>query len=118
MAAPGCLAKGNADRLAGFGRVCATACPWFDSSDSLEIPPAVVMIARRHYRNRRHEDPLYCSADPDHLETWARYGNGLCGDCQATCCTLPVEVRIDDLIRLEVVDASSAMSPRSRSQSA
>ncbi|WP_312246323.1 YkgJ family cysteine cluster protein [Stutzerimonas nitrititolerans] len=50
------------------------------------------------------KNKLIASADPDRLETWARYSNGLCRDCRATCCTLPVEVRIDDLIRLEVVD--------------
>lgn len=54
---------------------------------------------------------LIASADPDRLETWARYSNGLCGDCRATCCTLPVEVRIDDLIRLEVVDAFERDEP-------
>lgn len=54
---------------------------------------------------------LIASADPDRLETWARYSNGLCRDCQATCCTLPVEVRIDDLIRLELVDAFERDEP-------
>ena len=43
-------------------------------------------------------------ADIDRLDTWHRYHNGLCGDCHASCCTLPVEVRLDDLIRLGVVD--------------
>ncbi|MBB3102875.1 YkgJ family cysteine cluster protein [Azomonas macrocytogenes] len=47
---------------------------------------------------------LLAPADPDRLETWVRYRNGLCRDCQATCCTLPVEVRLDDLIRMELVD--------------
>ncbi|MAK88221.1 MAG: Fe-S-oxidoreductase, partial [Pseudomonas sp.] len=42
---------------------------------------------------------LIASADPERLETWVRYSAGLCRDCHATCCTLPVEVRIDDLIR-------------------
>lgn len=44
------------------------------------------------------------AADLDRLETWVRYRNGLCGDCRATCCTMPVEVRLDDLVRLGVVD--------------
>lgn len=54
---------------------------------------------------------LIASADPERLETWARYSSGLCGDCQATCCTMPAEVRIDDLIRLEVVDAFEREEP-------
>ena len=49
--------------------------------------------------------------DPDRLESWARYSNGLRRDCHATCCTLPVEVRIDDLTRLEVVDALERDEP-------
>ena len=44
------------------------------------------------------------AADLDRLETWVRYRNGLCSDCRATCCTMPVEVRLDDLVRLGVVD--------------
>lgn len=44
------------------------------------------------------------AADPDRLETWVRYHSGLCHDCMATCCTLPVEVKLDDLIRIGVVD--------------
>ena len=54
---------------------------------------------------------LIASADPDRLESWARYRSGLCHDCRATCCTLPVEVRIDDLIRLELVDAFEREEP-------
>ncbi|MGE6663247.1 YkgJ family cysteine cluster protein [Pseudomonas sp. NPDC077408] len=54
---------------------------------------------------------LIASADPERLETWARYSNGLCRDCHARCCTLPVEVRIDDLIRLEMVDVFERDEP-------
>ncbi|WP_028238234.1 YkgJ family cysteine cluster protein [Stutzerimonas azotifigens] len=48
--------------------------------------------------------PLIAPADPDRLDTWARYAKGLCRDCRATCCSLPVEVGIEDLIRLELAD--------------
>ena len=54
---------------------------------------------------------LIASADPERLETWVRYSAGLCRDCHATCCTLPVEVRIDDLIRLELVDVFERDEP-------
>lgn len=47
---------------------------------------------------------VIAAADPDRLDTWVRYQNGLCRGCHATCCTLPVEVRLDDLIRMELVD--------------
>ena len=39
----------------------------------------------------------------DNLSSWVRYRNGLCDDCNATCCTLPVEVKLSDLIRMELI---------------
>ncbi|WP_127475433.1 YkgJ family cysteine cluster protein [Sulfurivermis fontis] len=50
-------------------------------------------------------------ADPERLTTWHKYRNGLCDDCRATCCTLPAEVRVTDLIRLGVMDAFEAEEP-------
>ncbi|WP_148715107.1 YkgJ family cysteine cluster protein [Chitinolyticbacter meiyuanensis] len=44
----------------------------------------------------------------DDLSTWVRYRGGLCNDCQATCCTMPVEVKLPDLVRMGVVDAFEA----------
>ncbi|MDD3354132.1 YkgJ family cysteine cluster protein [Zoogloea sp.] len=46
--------------------------------------------------------------DVDRLTTWTRYRNGLCADCAAHCCTMPVEVRVADLVRLEWVDPFEA----------
>ena len=46
--------------------------------------------------------------DVDRLETWTRYRSGLCQDCVANCCTMPVEVRLPDLVRLELVDPFEA----------
>jgi Fe-S-cluster containining protein len=46
--------------------------------------------------------------DVDRLETWTRYRNGLCDTCQANCCTMPVEVRLPDLVRLGLVDPFEA----------
>lgn len=43
-------------------------------------------------------------ADPDDIETWVRYRNGLCDDCHAVCCRLPAELRVRDLVRLGVID--------------
>lgn len=44
----------------------------------------------------------------DDLSTWIKYRNGLCDDCHATCCTLPVEVRLTDLIRMELISEFEA----------
>ena len=57
---------------------------------------------------------LIAAAELDRLETWAKYHNGLCNGCYASCCTLPVEVRIKDLIRLGVVDAFEAEEPATK----
>lgn len=51
------------------------------------------------------------AADPDRLETWAHYAKGMCQSCQATCCTLPVEVGVEDLIRLELLDPFEREEP-------
>lgn len=48
------------------------------------------------------------SCDIDRIDTWMRFRKGLCDQCRATCCTMPVEVRIADLVRLGVVDAFDA----------
>ena len=46
--------------------------------------------------------------DVDRIETWTRYRNGLCDTCMANCCTMPVEVRLPDLVRLTLVDPFEA----------
>ncbi len=46
--------------------------------------------------------------DVDRLETWTRYRAGLCDSCAANCCTMPLEVRLPDLVRLELVDPFEA----------
>ena len=42
--------------------------------------------------------------DKDRPSTWKKYQPGLCEGCFAGCCTMPVEVKVSDLIRLELVD--------------
>ncbi|NDD92811.1 YkgJ family cysteine cluster protein [bacterium] len=39
-------------------------------------------------------------SDPGRPSSWQAYSDGLCQDCQALCCTLPVEVSPGDLVRL------------------
>ena len=46
--------------------------------------------------------------DIDRPDTWSRYRNGLCDQCVANCCTMPVEVKLPDLVRLGLVDAFEA----------
>ncbi len=46
--------------------------------------------------------------DVDRIETWTRYRAGMCDSCQANCCTMPLEVRLPDLLRLGLVDPFEA----------
>lgn len=35
--------------------------------------------------------------------TWSKYRKGMCDDCVANCCRMPVEVTLDDLIRMDIL---------------
>jgi hypothetical protein len=48
------------------------------------------------------------NVDIERTETWTRFRKGLCEGCAARCCTLPVEARLADLVRLQLVDAFEA----------
>ncbi len=40
--------------------------------------------------------------DKDKPWTWVPYKEGLCNSCYGSCCTMPVEVTSEDLVRLEL----------------
>jgi Fe-S-cluster containining protein len=46
--------------------------------------------------------------DVDRPETWTRFKAGMCNSCAANCCTMPVEVKVADLVRLGWVDPFEA----------
>ncbi|MBX2987562.1 MAG: YkgJ family cysteine cluster protein [Bdellovibrionaceae bacterium] len=46
--------------------------------------------------------------DKDRPSTWKTYSQGLCRGCHGSCCTMPVEVRLQDLVRLGVVHEDEA----------
>lgn len=52
--------------------------------------------------------PTFQFVDVDRLETWSLYRRGMCDRCVANCCTMPVEVRMADLVRLGLVDPFEA----------
>jgi len=47
------------------------------------------------------------NADLDDTATWAKYFPKLCHHCAASCCSLPVEVKAGDLIRMDLMDEFS-----------
>lgn len=46
--------------------------------------------------------------DKDRPSTWKLYRKGMCEGCNAGCCTMPVEINIEDLIRLGVTTEDEA----------
>lgn len=46
--------------------------------------------------------------DKDRPSTWKFYRKGMCEGCHAGCCTMPVEVHIEDLVRLGVATEDEA----------
>lgn len=50
--------------------------------------------------------------DKDKPGTWLKYKATMCTTCHATCCTMPVEVRAEDLARLELADSDEMESPK------
>ena len=54
---------------------------------------------------------LIAAADPERLDTWAKYSKGLCDTCYACCCQMPAEIKLDDLIRLDIVDEFEREEP-------
>jgi len=51
---------------------------------------------------------LLAIVDVDRPDTWTKYRSGLCDGCAANCCTMPVEVKLPDLVRLGLVDPFEA----------
>ncbi|MGW8159401.1 MAG: YkgJ family cysteine cluster protein [Desulfoprunum sp.] len=56
-------------------------------------------------RLQRQERPPVRVDEP---ATWLRYTGRMCRGCTAACCSLPVEVRAADLVRMELIDAGEA----------
>lgn len=40
----------------------------------------------------------------DHLNRWTKYKKGLCRDCQASCCYMPVELTLEESFQLLEMD--------------
>ncbi len=59
---------------------------------------------------KKHKDTVVDINEP---RTWVKFQKRLCHDCHAGCCTLPVEVRAEDLVRMELIDPfESAEAPK------
>lgn len=52
--------------------------------------------------------------DKDKTYTWLRYKDSLCEGCRATCCTMPVEIRAEDLLRMELISEDDVLKAPKR----
>lgn len=46
--------------------------------------------------------------DVDRPSTWRAYKTEMCSGCRGSCCTMPVEIKLSDLIRLGLTDEDEA----------
>lgn len=44
------------------------------------------------------------NADLEDTRTWTKYTKKLCSGCMGSCCSLPVEVKVHDLVRMGLMD--------------
>ena len=58
--------------------------------------------------------PPTLPVDIEHPSTWIKFRKKLCIDCFGSCCTLPVEVKIEDLVRMKVVDPFEVREPHKK----
>lgn len=52
------------------------------------------------------------NANKDRPQTWVRFKESLCRSCMGNCCTMPVEVKFQDLVRLGVASADDEFTSR------
>jgi len=50
-------------------------------------------------------------SDFNDTRTWHKFSKGMCDECQASCCAMPVEVWLPDLIKMKLVDEFEAGDP-------
>lgn len=48
--------------------------------------------------------------DKDKPWTWIKYRDGLCDGCYSGCCTMPVEIKAEDLVRLNLASEDEVQS--------
>lgn len=49
--------------------------------------------------------------DKENPDTWVKYTKNSCKSCAGTCCTMPIEVRWEDLVKLNLVNDDDLTNP-------
>ena len=56
-------------------------------------------------------EPKKLEVDKENPTSWLKYTKNSCNKCVATCCTMPIEVRFEDLIRLNFITEDDLAVP-------
>lgn len=54
---------------------------------------------------------LVVGAELDRTDTWIKYERTMCSSCVSSCCTMPVEVKFADLLRIGLVQEFERSEP-------
>ena len=57
---------------------------------------------------RKSQNNVNNRVDVNDTSTWSKYKKRLCATCRANCCTMPVEVKVADLIRMDLISEFEA----------
>ena len=49
--------------------------------------------------------------DKENPDSWLKYTKNSCSSCKATCCSMPIEVRFEDLVRLNLISEDDLGTP-------
>ena len=54
---------------------------------------------------------VFQKVDKENPASWKKYTEKSCLNCVGTCCTMPIEIRWEDMVRLELVDGEDLETP-------
>lgn len=60
------------------------------------------MSPRKILNSKVKENKIH-EVDKENPSTWLKFTKNSCKTCIATCCTMPIEVRWEDLVRLKLI---------------
>lgn len=62
-------------------------------------------------KNPKNSISKLSEVDKENPDTWIKYTKTSCKSCAGTCCTMPIEVRWEDLVNLNLVNEDDLISP-------
>lgn len=69
------------------------------------------MSAMAKVKNPKNSISKLSVVDKENPDTWIKYTKNSCKTCVGTCCTMPIEVRWEDLVNLNLVNEDDLIIP-------